>query len=338
MSEDRRPPEQQVELARTLLREQSDALNVLADSLTNAFADAVSLIRDSNQTMVVTGIGKSGLIARKAAATLASTGTPAMFMHPVEGLHGDLGAVSPGAVLLALSKSGETEELNKFVHHFRRVGGRVIGICELPTSQLAQLSDIHLALPKIPESGPLGLAPTTSTLITLALCDAVAMVLLDLRRFREEDFANFHPDGSLGRRLLLRASDVMHAGDELPAVKTIAPFNDLILEVTSRHLGMACIVDDRGMLSGVFTDGDLRRLLTRCETPARLSAEEAWRLSRRDPNEPQVKCSTVSPDTLAVECLRLMRESEITVLIVSDDGTKPRGIVRLQDIVRAGLG
>lgn len=338
MSVDCRPPDQLVDLARKLLHEQSHALTVLSDALTHAFAEAVELIRESNQTMVVTGIGKSGLIARKAAATLASTGTPAMFMHPVEGLHGDLGAVSPGAVLLALSKSGETDELNKFVHHFRRIGGRVIAVCELPTSQLAQLSEVHLALPKLPESGPLGLAPTTSTLLTLALCDALAMVLLDLRRFRAEDFANFHPDGSLGRRLLLRASDLMHAGNELPNVNIEAPFNDLILEVTSRHLGMACIVDDRGVLSGVFTDGDLRRLLTRCETPARLSAGAAWRLSRRDPDEPQVRCSTVSPETLAVECLRLMRESEITVLIVSDDGERPQGVVRLQDIVRAGLG
>lgn len=338
MSVDRRPADQLVDLARRLLQEQSQALTVLADALTTAFARAVEMIWESDQTMVVTGIGKSGLIARKAAATLASTGTPAIFMHPVEGLHGDLGAVSPGAVLLALSKSGETEELNKFVHHFKRIGGRVIAVCELPSSQLAQLADVHLALPALPEAGPLGLAPTTSTLMTLALCDAVAMVLLDMRRFREEDFANFHPDGSLGRRLLLRASDIMHSGGELPSVNVSAPFNELILEVTSRHLGMACIVDDREVLSGVFTDGDLRRLLTRCETPARLSAGEAWRLSRRDPDEPQVKCSTVSPETLAVECLRLMRESEITVLIVSDDGERPRGVVRLQDIVRAGLG
>lgn len=338
MSDDRRPAQQRVDLARKLIREQQQSLSVLAESLTSAFAEAVDLIRQSDQTMVVTGIGKSGLIARKAAATLASTGTPAIFMHPVEGLHGDLGAVSPGAVLLALSKSGETEELTKFVHHFRRIGGRVVSVCELGTSQLAQLADVHLVLPKLPEAGPLGLAPTTSTLMTLALCDAIAMVLLDLRRFREEDFANYHPDGSLGRRLLLRASDLMHGGKELPAVRGDAPFNELILEVTSRHLGMACIVDDTGVLSGVFTDGDLRRLLTRCETPSRLTAGEAWRLSRRDPDEPQVKCSTVAPETLAVECMRLMRESEITVLIVSDDGERPQGVVRLQDIVRAGLG
>ncbi|MCA9256281.1 MAG: SIS domain-containing protein, partial [Phycisphaerales bacterium] len=151
MSDDcRTTPDQCVDLARQHLQAQCDALNVLSDALSGAFADAVELIRESSQAMVVTGIGKSGIIARKAAATLASTGTPAIFMHPVEGLHGDLGAVPPGAVLLALSKSGETEELNKFVHHFRRIGGRVIAVCELPSSQLAQLADVHLALPKIP--------------------------------------------------------------------------------------------------------------------------------------------------------------------------------------------
>lgn len=327
-----------VNLAQSILHEQRDAISTLADSLDAAFASAVRLINDSDQTSVVTGIGKSGLIARKAAATLASTGTPAIFMHPVEGLHGDLGAVSPGAVLLALSKSGETEELTKFVHHFRRIGGRVVAVCESASSPLAQLADVHLMLPKLPEAGPLGLAPTTSTLMTLALCDALAMVLLDQRGFREEDFANYHPDGSLGRRLLLRTSDLMHGGSEMPVVRNDAGFNELLLEITNRHLGMTCVVDDRGLLIGVFTDGDLRRLLTRCEKPGALSAGEAWRLSRREPNEPQVACSTVSPKTLAVDCRQLMRDSEITVLVVSDDGQTPLGVVRLQDIVRAGLG
>jgi len=331
-------PKDPVEFAQSILREQSDAVATLADSLDASFAAAVRLINESQQTSVVTGIGKSGLIARKAAATLASTGSPAIFMHPVEGLHGDLGAVTPGAVLIALSKSGETEELSKFVHHFRRIGGRVIAICESSASQLAALADVHLKLPKLPEAGPLGLAPTTSTLMTLALCDALAMVLLDQRGFREQDFANYHPDGSLGRRLLTRARDLMHGGPKMPVVRGDAGFNELLLEITNRHLGMTCVVDDRGLLLGVFTDGDLRRLLTRCESPGALSAGEAWRLSRRDPDEPPVRCSTVPPDTLAVECQRLMRDSEITVLVVSDDGRRPLGVIRLQDIVRAGLG
>jgi arabinose-5-phosphate isomerase len=278
------------------------------------------------------------LIARKAAATLASTGTPAVFMHPVEGLHGDLGLVGDGTVLLALSKSGHTDELVKFVNHFRRVGGAVLAICESTDCPLAELADVVLPIPSRPEAGPLALAPTTSTLMMLALCDALAMALLDARGFDEEQFARRHPDGSLGRRLLTRASDLMHTGKELPVVAGTASFNELLLEMTGKHLGLACVVDHRGALIGAFTDGDLRRLLTRCEMPTRLTASEAWLQSRRDPSDPPVKCSTVLPGILAVECLKIMRESEITALIVSQDGRCPVGIVRLQDLVRAGLG
>jgi arabinose-5-phosphate isomerase len=164
------------------------------------------------------------------------------------------------------------------------------------------------------------------------------MALLDARGFGEKDFARYHPDGSLGRKLLTRAADLMHGGNELPCVPGAAPVSTLLLEMTSKHLGMSCIVDEKGSLVGVFTDGDLRRLLTRCETPTRLNAKEAWRQSRRDPSEPPVKSSTVSSQMLAVDCLKIMRDSEITVLVVSDDGRSPTGIVRLQDLVRAGLG
>lgn len=327
-----------VELARSIIREQAKALSGLAELVGEPFREAVRLVQNSRAQMVVTGIGKSGLIARKAAATLSSTGTPAVFMHPVEGVHGDLGLVDPNAVLLALSKSGNTDELVRFVGHFRRVGGRVIAVCEGGASGLSELADVVLEMPKLPEAGPLALAPTTSTTMTLALCDALAMALLDSRGFNEEQFARYHPDGSLGRRLLLRASDVMHGGAEMPCVAGSKSFKDMLLEMTGKHLGMTCVVDDGGLLVGVFTDGDLRRLLTRCETPTKLTAGEAWRQSRRDPGEPPVRCSTVSPDELAVDCLRLMRESEITMLVVSADGQRPSGVVRLQDLVRAGLG
>jgi arabinose-5-phosphate isomerase len=327
-----------VELARGIITEQAEALTALAEMVGAPFRQAVEKILSSRGQVIVAGIGKSGLIARKAASTLASTGTPAVFMHPVEGLHGDLGLVGGDAVLLALSKSGHTEELVKLVGHFRRLGGAVIVICEPPDSPLAELADITLPIPVRPEAGPLALAPTTSTLMMLALCDALAMALLDARGFDEQQFAKYHPDGSLGRRLLTRASDLMHAGAELPLVRQSAAFNELLLETTGKHLGMACVVDARGALIGVFTDGDLRRLLTRCETPSRLTAGEAWRQSRRDPSDPPVRCSTVRPDTLAVDCLKLMRESEITSLVVSKDGRRPSGIVRLQDLVRAGLG
>ena len=343
-----------VDLARSILKEQTDALRALGKGIGDSLSQAVDLITSAPDQMVVTGIGKSGLIARKAAATLASTGTPAIFMHPVEGVHGDLGAVRPGSVLLALSKSGHTEELVKFVQHFRRNGGHVIAVCESSESNkssepgrprprssrppLAELADVVLALPSLPEAGPLGLAPTTSTLMMLALCDVLAMVLLDAKGFSEDDFARYHPDGSLGRRLLTRVADLMHTGAELPIVQTGASFNDLLLEVTGKRLGMACVVDEHGALQGVFTDGDLRRLLTRCASPGELTAGQAWQQSRRDTAEPLVKGTLVRPETLAVDCLALMRESEITMLVVSQDDRMPEGIIRLQDIVAAGLG
>ena len=327
-----------IDLARGFIREQAGALNALAELLGDSFAEAVQRVLSTRDPMVITGIGKSGLIARKAAATLASTGTPALFMHPVEGVHGDLGAVSTGAILLALSKSGHTEELIRFASHFRRTGGRVIAICETGGSPLVELAEVALPIPSLPEAGPLGLAPTTSTLLMLTLCDALAMALLDARGFREEDFAKYHPDGSLGRRLLTRVADLMHSGDEMPLVKTTSSFNALLLEVTSKHLGMTCIVDKSGALVGVFTDGDLRRLLTRSQSPGELTVLKAWQQSRRDPTEPSVRCSTIKPDALAVDCLKLMRESEITVLVVSRDGNVPEGVIRLQDLVRAGLG
>lgn len=326
-----------VKLALGFIHEQVEALRELTELVGPSFRAAVSLMLKTSDPVIVTGLGKSGLIARKAAATLASTGTKAVFMHPVEALHGDLGIVGADAVLLALSKSGHTEEVVRFVGHFRRVGGEVIAICEAGNSPLAELADVVLPIPVRPEAGPLALAPTTSTLTTLALCDALAMALLDARGFDEHQFARFHPNGSLGRRLLTRAADLMHGGAELPVVRSTATFNELLLEMTGKRLGMACITDESGALQGVFTDGDLRRLLMRCESPGRLSAGQAWRQSRRDPSEPPVKCSTILPTTLAVDCLRLMRESAITVLIVAEDGAKPIGIVRLQDLVRAGL-
>lgn len=324
-------------LARGMLKEQAEALTELGGLLGEPLREAVELILATRDQVVLTGLGKSGLIARKIAATLASTGTPAIFMHPVEGVHGDLGAVGANAVLVALSKSGHTDELVRFVGHFRRLGGRVVAVCESGSSPLVELADVFLAIPARCEAGPLALAPTTSTLLMLALGDALAMALLDARGFSAEEFAKFHPDGSLGRRLLLRVADLMHRDAELPCVPSSAKFNELLLEMTGKRLGMACIVDAAGHLLGVFTDGDLRRLLTRSESPGKLSALEAWKGSRRDPSEPAVRCSTIVSSILAVDALRMMRESEITVLVVSDDGNVPIGIVRLQDLVKAGL-
>jgi arabinose-5-phosphate isomerase len=328
-----------IALGRSVIEEEARALADLARSLGDSFGAAVRriLTMPSGGRVIVCGLGKSGLIARKIAATLSSTGTAAVYMHPVEGLHGDLGMVGGEDLLIALSKSGQTEELVRFANHFRRVGGHVIAICEGKACPLTELADVSIALPAHPEAGPLSLAPTTSTTLMLALGDALAMALLDGRGFKEEDFARYHPEGSLGRRLLTRAADVMHGGRDLPRVGLDSGFRELLQEMTAKHLGMVCLVDPSGKLFGVFTEGDLRRLLERNEQPMKLVAREAWRLSRRDPDEVQVKISTVSPDTLAIACLEIMRTQMITSLVVTDDQGSPAGVVRLQDLVRAGI-
>lgn len=328
-----------VALGRSVIEEEARALSELAAGLDHTFSGAVALILAMPPAgrVIVTGLGKSGIIARKIAATLSSTGTAAVFMHPVEGLHGDLGLAGASDVLLALSKSGHTDELVRFAGHFRRLGGRVVAMCESAAAPLAELAELVLVLPRRREAGPLALAPTSSTAMMLALGDALAMALLDARGFRENDFARFHPEGSLGRRLLLRAADLMHAGPDLPRVSIDTSFRELLAEMTGKHIGMACLVGEGGRLVGVFTDGDLRRLLERHERPTELGAREAWRLSRRDPADVPVSCSSVAPDTLAVECLEIMRRSAITSLVVTDAGGAPVGVVRLQDLVKAGL-
>lgn len=331
-----RSPQPASALARRIVRDEGAALIRLADGLGDAFDAAVRLILSHTGQLMVTGLGKSGLIGRKIAATLTSTGTPAVSIHPVEGLHGDLGIVTRDNVLLALSKSGQTDELIRFVLQFKQLGGPVIGICAAG-SRLAELCDVVLALPDEPEAGPLGLAPTTSTTMQLVLGDAIAMALLDARGFTQDDFAQYHPEGHLGRRLLLRASDLMHADAELPIVRANQSFRDLLVEIEAKHLGMACIVDDAGLLMGVITDGDLRRLLIRGESLRGRSLPELLGLSRRGSGDPPVYRSTVRPQTPVVECRNIMEESRITALVVTDEANHPIGVIRMHDIVRAGI-
>lgn len=326
-------------LGKRIIREEAEALVALAGAIGPAFDQAVAALLDlgDHGQTIVSGIGKSGLIGRKIAATLSSTGTAAVFLHPVEGLHGDLGVVGRSDALIALSKSGQTEELVRFAAHFKRVGGPMIAVCESAESGLGELADVTLLLPRCDEAGPLALAPTTSTTMMLALGDALAMALLQARGFKEEDFARFHPEGALGRRLLLRAEDVMHRGGDMPIVKADATFRELLAEMTNKHLGCALLVESDRRLFGVFTEGDLRRLLERSDRPMSLAAREAWRLSRRDPTEPPVPVSFVPPHTLAVECLEIMRASQITGLVIASPDRVPLGFLRLQDLVKAGL-
>lgn len=327
-----------IAVGRRVIAQEAAGLKCLADGLGESFAAAVDLIRSLRGHLVVTGLGKSGLVARKIAATLTSTGTAATFMHPVEALHGDIGLVGPDDALLAFSKSGNTDELVRFVLHFRNLGGSVIVATSAPRSKMAELATLVIPMPDLPEACPMNLAPTTSTAMMLSLGDALAMTLVEARGFKPEDFARFHPEGSLGKRLLLRARDLMHAGEELPIVRVDQSLEDLLTTMTEKSLGLACIVDAAGAFLGAFTDGDLRRLVRRCPDPMKLSAEQAFRLSRRETSDIKVRRSTVGLDTPIIDCRQIMRDSMITHLVVADEQNRPIGIVRQQDIIAVGLG
>ncbi len=323
-------------IARQVVADEADALRQLSESLGDEFQAALETLI-SCQQVIVSGLGKSGNIAQKIAASLTSTGTPALYMHPVEALHGDLGIVTPRHCLIALSRSGNTDEMVRFVEHFRRLGGPVIGVTQGRRPRLGELCRHLILLPDVPEAGPLNLAPTTSCVMMLAVGDALAMALLHARGFEARDFAQYHPDGSLGRRLLLRAADLMHTGDELPRVYADESFEQLLVEMTRKQLGLALICERDGSLVGTFTDGDLRRIFSRVEQPRELDARTAHARSRRDPQAPPVPISTVPQSELAVECLRIMRESQITSLVVVDEHDRPIGLLRLMDLLGAGL-
>lgn len=327
-----------VDVARQVIAEEAAALQQLAALVRDDFAAVVETLAAAAPPVVVSGLGKSGNIAQKIAASLTSTGTPAVFMHPVEALHGDLGIVTPQHVLIALSRSGNTDELLRLVTHFRRLGGPVIGVTQKPTSRLAELCRHVIALPDLEEAGPLNLAPTTSCIMQLAAGDALAMALLERKGFRPEDFAQYHPEGTLGRRLLLRARDVMHCGAALPVVPAEAPFDRLLMEMTTKQLGLALLLERDGRLLGTFTDGDLRRILERVDNPRSLDAHGAYTHSRRAATAPPVPTSTVSPDHPAVDCLDIMRRAQITSLVVTDETGHPAGLLRLMDLLNAGLG
>lgn len=332
-----------LEIARQVVQDEAAALEQLAASFapqgdgSGRFDAILETLLQARQQVVVSGLGKSGDIARKIAASLTSTGTPAVFMHPVEALHGDLGIVTERHALIALSRSGNTDEMLRFVAHFRRLGGPVIGITQNRESRLAELCRHVLLLPDVPEAGPLNLAPTTSCVMMLAAGDALAMALLHRRGFQAEDFAQYHPEGTLGRRLLLRAEDLMHAGAALPVVQADDAFKELLLEMTRKQLGLALIVESDGRLLGTFTDGDLRRVLERVADPRELDARAAYARSRRDPSAPLVRQSAVRRTEPAVVCLQAMQQSQITSLVVTDEQERPVGVLRFMDLVGAGL-
>jgi arabinose-5-phosphate isomerase len=325
--------------ARRVLDLESKAVSALSDRLDAKFVRAVELLLGCRGKVVVTGMGKSGHVCRKIAATLASTGTPALFLHPGEGAHGDLGVVAAEDVALAISQSGETEELCRILPSLKRLGVPVIAMTGRLQSTLAAAGDVTLDLSVAEEACPMGLAPTSSTTATLALGDALAVAVLEARGFRPEDFAANHPGGSLGRRLLLRVEDVMHGGAEIPLVPESTTLADAIYEISSKKLGVTGVVDVAGALVGVFTDGDLRRAIGEAAKNGGKTADgdevlfaKVGRLMWRAPKR-------ITRGRLAVEALQLMESFKITTLFVFEDknGVKPAGIVHLHDLVKAGL-
>lgn len=318
-----------LKLARETLQIEADAIialkNRLSDNPDDSFAQAVALLLNCGGRVVVSGIGKSGHIARKIAATLASTGTPALFVHPAEAAHGDLGMVTENDVFVAISNSGETTELMAIVPIIKRMGAKLIAMTGNDASNLAQLANIHLNVGVAKEACPLNLAPTASTTATLALGDALAVALLDARGFREEDFARSHPGGALGRRLLTHVYDVMRTGEAIPAVRANVLLSAALLEITKKGLAMTAVVDDAFHPIGVFTDGDLRRLIETVQDFSKIAIADVMRANPR----------MIGPDQLAVEAVELMEQFRINQLLVADESGKLVGALHIHDLTRA---
>jgi len=316
-----------LELGRETLSIEADAIRALHARLgdDDSFIDAARLILGCDGRVVVSGMGKSGHIGRKIAATLASTGTPAFFMHPGEAAHGDLGMVTKNDVVIAISNSGESSEILDILPAVKRLGARVIAMTGKPASRLAKLADVHLNIAVDKEACPLNLAPTTSTTVTLAMGDALAVALLDARGFREQDFALSHPGGALGRRLLTHVRDVMRSGDAVPSVGPETSLVEALLEVTRKGLGMTAIVDAEGRPVGVFTDGDLRRVIERMHDFSDVQI--------RDVMHPMPR--RVRPDQLAVDAVAVMEEFRINQMLVVDDDDRLVGALHIHDLTRA---
>ncbi len=319
------------EQARRVLKIEAEAVAALIERIDASFEHAVEMILLCEGRVVVTGMGKSGLIGKKIAATLASTGTPALFLHPAEGIHGDLGMVTRGDTVIALSNSGETEEISRMLPSLKRLGIGIIALTGNPESTLAKNSDVVINVGVKEEACPLGLAPTASTTAALAMGDALAVALLDKKGFKEEDFACFHPGGTLGKRLLLRVKDLMHTGDDVPVVTNTTLIKDAIYEISSKKMGITSVVDKDGKLVGVISDGDLRRWIERTEKSGEnLLSKKAEEIMTKKPK-------VANRDSLAAEAVSIMEKNSITCLIVADAASKPEGVIHLHDLLKAGV-
>lgn len=319
--------EQIIAKGKEVIKIEIDAVNDLYESINGDFAKAVKVIFNSKGRVVFTGMGKSGIIARKIVATLNSTGTPAIYLHPTDAVHGDLGMVRKEDIVILISKSGNTEELLPLVIMLKRLNVTLIGMLGQRKSQIGKDCDVILDIKIKEEACPHDLAPTSSTTATLVLGDALAIALLEMRGFTAEDFALLHPGGSLGKRLSLKITEIMYKGEDVPSVKLNAPIKDTILEITSKRLGTTCVVDENGNLAGIITDGDLRRQLEKSMDIKDLQAKD---LMTKNPK-------TIEQDYLASFALQQMENYNITSLVVVDENKKPVGILHLHDLVKLGL-
>ena len=316
-----------IKKGKEVIRIEAEAVANLSQSINDQFVKAINIISESKGRVVLTGMGKSGLIARKIVATLNSTGTAAIYLHPTDALHGDLGMVRKEDVVVLISKSGNTEEIANLLPMLKRLGVKMIAMCGSENSRLAQECDIFLNISVKEEACPHDLAPTASTTATLAMGDALSVALLQKRNFTIEDFAFLHPGGSLGKRLSLQISEIMIKDERVPMVKEDASLKDVIIEITSKRLGTTCVVDSKGVLTGIITDGDLRRLLEKTLDIKDFIAKDIM----------TIKPKVLKGNYLASFALQQMENYKITSLIITDDENKPTGIVHLHDLINLGL-
>ncbi len=318
-----------INIAKEVIRIEKEALDDIEKKLDESFEKACRMLLECKGKVVITGIGKSGIIGQKMAATFASTGTPAFFMHPSEGLHGDLGMLSKNDVVIAISNSGETDEIIRLIPIIKRMGNKLIVMTGRKRSALAKAGDVVLDIGVKKEACPLNLAPTASTTATLVMGDALAVALIKLRGFKEEDFAFRHPAGSLGKKLFLRVHDLMHVGDEMPLATEDTSMKDTIYVISSKKLGTTGVIDKDGNLIGIITDGDLRRAIEKYENIIAMKASE---IMTKNPKY-------TLKDELAVKALQIMESYSITTLFVfeKEGSKKPIGIIHLHDILKAGV-
>jgi len=317
-----------LDIAKKVLKTEAEAIEGLIERLNGSFQDAIELIYASKGKVIVTGMGKSGLIGKKIAATLASTGTPAFFMHPAEASHGDLGMVSSEDVVIAISNSGETDEILGLIPFLKRFNVRLISMTGEENSTLSKSADVCLDVTVKEEACPLGIVPTASTTAALAMGDAIAVALLIKRGFRQEDFACFHPSGSLGKKLFIKVSDLMHTGEALPLIAPHESMTGAVMEISSKRLGLAIVADNEKRIIGIITDGDVRRGI------------EKWGKALFDMKADEVMSKnpkTIPAEELAAKALSVMEQYSITVLVVPDERGRAEGVIHLHDILKKGI-